>query len=133
MEKDYLEVYLKEYGFDHCKVNFIPNIHSLGCLMHKFLFRLKENNIKSLMKLSNDYKEFHISLSEIMKNNLPFFKVNPIYDFLKFGFLELFQPKKWNLKIKLDFTSLENLNEDQKYSVLLESLVDKIENTLDID
>ena len=133
MEKDYLEVYLKEFGFDNCKISFIPNIHSLICLMHKYLSRCLDQNIESLLKVSIEFKEINIFLSDLVKNKLYYFKVNPLYDFLKFGFLELFQPKRWKLKVNSDFTYLENLNDDQRYSVLVESLIDKFENTFKIE
>ena len=130
LEKDYLEVYLKEFGMES-KGNFIPNMHSLSCLMHKFKTRMNEKTIQNYLQISNDYKEFHISLKEVLNNKLPYFKVNPLYLFLKTGFLELFQPKKWNIKMKLDFTNLESLEPDQKFTVLQETLIEKFEKAFE--
>jgi hypothetical protein len=128
MEKDYLDYYIKDFVIEpNTKRNYIPNIHNICFLMHKFISQVKSTPPQGLLLISNDFKDFNIAISEILNSKLGFFKVNPLYIFMKYGFLEIFNSKKWNLKTKLDFTTMDNLEANQKYTVLLEILSEKFE------
>ena len=58
--------------------------------------------------ICNDFKDLMQRIEDISKEKYLFFKVNPLYDFLKFGFLEIFSPKKWGLKSRFDFSAYTN-------------------------
>ena len=106
LEKDYLEVELKEFFLkDKEKVVFpcIPNFMNIYQKTEYFINQLNEGDSTKIF-LSKEYKDYNVMMNEISNIKYPFFKVNPLYDFLKFGFLEIFKAKKWNLKLNLDFS-----------------------------
>ena len=65
---------------------------------------MKTADSDTLTKICKEYKDFYLLMEELNKNKFSFFVVNPLYDFFKFGFLEFFKPKKWNLKLRIDFS-----------------------------
>ena len=52
-----------------------------------FINQLNEGDSTKIF-LSKEYKDYNVMMNEISNIKYPFFKVNPLYDFLKFGFLE---------------------------------------------
>lgn len=132
IEKDYTDVYLKEMNVEvTSRVTMVPNIHSVVGLMHKFISRRKDSSIQSMMQLSNDYRDFYNTMKEVLNLKFPFFKVNPLYLFLKFGMVEISHAKKWNVKLKHDFTNLDILEIEQRTSVFLETLYEKFDRYFD--
>jgi hypothetical protein len=70
-----------------------------------------------------------MQMDENAKNKYSFFKMNPLYDFFKFGFIEISKPKRWNLKLRFDFSAyFEKLD---KLDQLLNYLIKTFQN-LDI-
>lgn len=133
LESEYLDVYMKEFSIESGnRSNFIPNIHGICSLMNRFVNRSKLNEINSILSLSNDYKEFIVCLIEAVNNKPNYFKVNPLYIFLKYGFKEVFDPKSWNLKFKMDFSYLSYLgkiDENEKFSLILSTLLEKFDKS----
>lgn len=101
----------------------IPNVNKIKNCVNNFVIKLKSQDIQTQLDTSLQYKEFIITIGELRKIKYSFFKLNPLHDFLKFGFLEFFKPRKWNIKIKID---LSQFNEDE----LLGNKLDKMYNYL---
>jgi hypothetical protein len=130
LETEFLDVYMKEFSIEASKGgNFIPNIHGISSLMNRFLRRSKVNDINSILSLSNDYREFIICLKEAVNNKPHFFKVNPLYIFLKYGYLEVFVPRAWNLSLKMDFSHLGKIDVNEKFSRILTTLMEKFDKS----
>ena len=76
-----------------------------------------------------EYKRFIMQMNDNAMNKYAFFKLNPLYDFFKFGFVEISKPKRWNLKLRFDFSGyFERLD---KLDQLLNYLIKTFQN-LDI-
>lgn len=111
LEKDFNDFEMNEaYSLEAKNVTFpmVPHINRVKNNVNNFIINMKHADSDSLMKLSRDYKDFYLLMEELAKNKYSFFKVNPIYDFFQFGFLEIFKPKKWNLKLRIDFSQFTN-------------------------
>ena len=75
----------------------------------------EENNIV----IFKEYKDFIMSMNNNARQKYCSFKLNPLYDFFQFCFLEIFKAKKWNLKLKLDFSPyLETLDRLVNYLII---------------
>jgi hypothetical protein len=130
LENEYLDVYLKEFSIEASKGgSFIPNIHGICCLIDRFVRRSKVNDLNSILSLSNDYREFIICLKETVNNKPLFFKVNPLYIFLKYGYVEVFVAKEWNLSMKMDFSHLDKIDVNEKFSTILTTLMEKFDKS----
>ena len=108
---------LKERKDEGC----VPHIRYIKNLMNDILIQMKDSGEEN--NICNEYKNFIISMNNNAKQKYSFFKLNPLYDFFQFGFLEIFKAKKWNLKPKLDFAPfLETLDKlDQLLNYLIKS------------
>jgi hypothetical protein len=108
LEKEFNDIELNEETYFSSKnISFpsVPHVNRIKGTINNFIIKLKDKDIETKNRLSRDYKEFNIITGELCKNKYSFFKVNPLYDFFKFGFLEIFKPKKWNLKLRIDFSN----------------------------
>jgi hypothetical protein len=113
LEKDFNDCDLNDHyaSLDSKNVTFpmVPHINRIKNNVNSFIIKQKTAaDSESLMKISKDYKDFYLLMEGLSKNKYSFFKVNPLYDFFKFGFLEIFKPKKWNLKLRFDFSQITN-------------------------
>lgn len=123
IEKKYREIFSNlEKDFNDCDLNdhyacldnknvtfpMVPHVNRIKNNVNSFIIKQKSADSESLIKLSQDYKDFNLLMEGLSKNKYSFFKVNPLYDFFKFGFLEIFKPKKWNLKLRFDFSQFTN-------------------------
>ncbi len=86
---------------------------------------IQKNSFEEMMVCEN-YKQIILAMREIAQNKYYFFKMNPLYDFFKFGFLEIFKPKRWNLRLRFDFSGY--INEKDKLEQLLNYLVKNFQN-----
>ena len=82
---------LKERKDEGC----VPHIRYIKNLMNDILIQMKDSGEEN--NICNEYKNFIISMNNNAKQKYSFFKLNPLYDFFQFGFLEIFKAKKWNL------------------------------------
>jgi hypothetical protein len=103
---------------------FIPHVNQIKNCVNNFIIQLKGGDIQTNLQICKQYKEFNITIGELRKNKYSFFKLNPLYDFLKFGFLEFFKPKKWNIKLKIDISEfgdeeLQGDRLDKAYNYLI--------------
>ena len=110
---------LKERKDDGC----VPHIRYVTNLMNDILIQMKDLDEENNIIICKEYKDFIISMNNNARQKYSYFKLNPLYDFFQFGFLEIFKAKKWNLKPKLDFSpyldSLDRL--DQLLNYLIKS------------
>ena len=135
IEKKYREIYnslVKEYNnlefydiFDEVnKKNTVypcvPNLVNITSQMEKFMTKINNVDTPKFL-ISREYKDFNIVIEELIRNKYPYFQVNPLFDFLKIGFIEIFKTKKWNLKIKQDFSNY--IDDTKNLNRLLEILV----------
>ena len=86
----------------------VPHIKYIIALINNLIIQMKGMEDKHKIFICNDFKDLIQRMDEISKQKYLFFKVNPLYDFLKFGFLEIFKPKKWGLKSRFDFSAYTN-------------------------
>jgi hypothetical protein len=98
----------------------VPNINKIKNNVNSFIIKLK-SSIQDKLAITRDYRDFYLSIEELRKNKYAFFIVNPLYDFLKFGFLEIFKPKKWNLRLRIDFS--QYTEDSTQLNQLLEFLI----------
>jgi hypothetical protein len=97
----------------------VPNINKVKNSINSFIIKIKSQDDK--FSITKDYRDFYLSMEELRKNKYGFFIVNPLYDFLKFGFLEIFKPKKWNLRLRIDFS--QYTEDSTQLDQLLEFLI----------
>ena len=102
----------------------VPQINCITSVINDLIIRMKSSDENDKMSICKDFKDLIQKMEENSKQKYLFFKVNPLYDFLKFGFLEIFKPKKWGLKSKFDFSGYTNkLNKlDQLVNYLLKNI-----------
>ncbi len=115
LDKEFFDIEMNEdlyliAGNESYLTPFIPHVNKIKNCVNNFIIKLKNQDIQTQLEISRHYKEFNITLGELQKIKYSFFKLNPLYDFFKFGFLEFFKLKKWNIKMKID---LSQFNEDE--------------------
>jgi len=135
IEKKYREIYnslVKEYNnlefydiFDDTTKKStinpcVPNLVNITAQMEKFLTKINSVDTPKFL-ITKEYKDFNIVIEDLIRNKYPYFQVNPLYDFLNIGFTEIFKTKKWNLKIKQDFSNY--IDDTKNLNRLLEILV----------
>ncbi len=98
----------------------VPNINKIKNNINTYIIKIKSNQ-EDKVKITREYRDFYLSIEELRKNKYAFFIVNPLYDFLKFGFLEIFKPKKWNLRLRIDFS--QYTEDSTQLDQLLEFLI----------
>ena len=86
----------------------VPHIKYIISNLNNLIIQMKGMEDKHKIFICNDFKDLMQRIEDISKEKYLFFKVNPLYDFLKFGFLEIFSPKKWGLKSRFDFSAYTN-------------------------
>lgn len=82
----------------------VPHIKSIITMMNNFVINLKDTSEDKRDLICSEYQQFIVLMNEYSKNRYLFFKMNPLYDFLHFGFLEIFKSKRWKLKMKFDLS-----------------------------
>ena len=99
----------------------VPHIRYIIALINNLIIQMKGMEEEHKIFICNDFKELISSMEENSRNKYLFFKMNPLYDFFKFGFLEIFKPKRWGLKSRFDFsaytTKLNKLDQLLNYLV----------------
>ena len=102
----------------------VPQMNCIVSVINDLIIRMKGSDEEDKINICRDFKDLIQKMEENSKQKYLFFKVNPLYDFLKFGFLEIFKPKKWGLKSKFDFSGYTNkLNKlDQLVNYLLKNI-----------
>lgn len=95
---------LKEKKEDGC----VPHIRYIIALINNLIIQMKGMEEEHKIFICNDFKDLISSMEENSRNKYLFFKMNPLYDFFKFGFLEIFKPKRWGLKSRFDFSAYTN-------------------------
>ena len=99
----------------------VPHINYIISLINNLIIQKKGIEEEHKIFICNDFKELINSMEENSKKKYLFFKMNPLYDFFKFGFLEIFKPKRWGLKSRFDFsaytTKLNKLDQLLNYLV----------------
>lgn len=104
----------------------IPHIRYIIALINNLIIQMKGMEEEHKIFICNDFKDLISSMEENSRNKYLFFKMNPLYDFFKFGFLEIFKPKRWGLKSRFDFSAYTTkLN---KLDQLLNYLVKNFQN-----
>ena len=103
---------------------YVPHIKYIIAMINNLIIQMKGMEDRHKIFICNDFKDLIQRMENISKEKYLFFKVNPLYDFLKFGFLEIFKPKKWGLKSRFDFSAYTNklTKLDQLLNYLVKSL-----------
>ena len=83
----------------------VPHIRYIIALINNLIIQMKGMEEEHKIFICNDFKDLISSMEENSRNKYLFFKMNPLYDFFKFGFLEIFKPKRWGLKSRFDFSA----------------------------
>lgn len=103
----------------------IPNIFSLNLSLEIIKRKAKKLNNEEQLEACQDFKDFYLGIVELKRNKFPYYENNPLYDFLKFGFKELFRTNIWRPQFK-KYSLLRPLIEDyNKIDKILEHLDDK--------
>jgi hypothetical protein len=107
----------------------VMHIKHVISLVNNIVIQMKGMGTNGSEEVCEEYKSFLMQMDENAKNKYSFFKMNPLYDFFKFGFIEISKPKRWNLKLRFDFSAyFEKLD---KLDQLLNYLIKTFQN-LDI-
>ena len=104
----------------------VPHINYIISLINNLIIQKKGIEEEHKIFICNDFKELINSMEENSKKKYLFFKMNPLYDFFKFGFLEIFKPRRWGLKSRFDFSAYTT--EMKKLDQLLNYLVQNCQN-----
>ena len=83
----------------------IPHIRYIIALINNLIIQMKGMEEEHKIFICNDFKDLISNMEENARKKYLFFKMNPLYDFFKFGFLEIFKPKRWGLKSRFDFSA----------------------------
>ena len=83
----------------------VPHIRFIMALINNLIIQMKGMEEEHKIFICNDFKELINGMEDNSKKKYLFFKMNPLYDFFKFGFLEIFKPKRWGLKSRFDFSA----------------------------
>ena len=83
----------------------VPHIRFIMALINNLIIQMKGMEEEHKIFICNDFKELINSMEDNSKKKYLFFKMNHLYDFFKFGFLEIFKPKRWGLKSRFDFSA----------------------------
>ena len=105
----------------------VPHINYIISLINNLIIQKKGIEEEHKIFICNDFKELINSMEENSKKKYLFFKMNPLYDFFKFGFLEIFKPRRWGLKSRFDFSAYTT--EMKKLDQLLNYLVQNCQNS----
>ena len=100
----------------------VLHIRYIITLINNLVIQMKGISDKNSETICQEYKDFIVSVNENAKHKYYFFKMNPLYDFFKFGFLEVFKPKRWNLKLRFDFSGYTEKLEKQMKKFLNNAL-----------
>jgi len=129
LDKEFFDIEMSEDLFltsqnESYVMPFIPHVNKIKNCVNNFIIKLKSGDINTNVEICKQYKEFNITIGELRKNKYSFFKLNPLYDFLKFGFLEFFKVKKWNIKSRIDISEfgeeeLQGDRLDKMYNYLI--------------
>ena len=106
---------------------YVPHIKYIIAMINNLIIQMKGMEDKHKIFICNDFKDLIQRMEDISKEKYLYFKVNPLYDFLKFGFLEIYNPKKWGLKSRFDFSAYTN--KLSKLDQLLNYLVKSLQKT----
>ena len=111
----------------------VPNVRYILSLLNNIIISNKNINNNSINEnnkiVLDEFKNFYGDFKKITNEKYLFFKINPLYDFFVFGFLEIFKPKRWNLKSRFDFSAY--IEKMEKLDQLLNYLTKNIQ-TLDL-
>ena len=132
LEKEFSSVELNEVSVLNKKeeegvTGSVPHIRYIIAIINNLIIQMKGMEDKHKIFICKDFKDLINKMEEISKQKYLFFKVNPLYDFLNFGYLEIFTPKKWGLKSRFDFSSY--INKLSKLDQLLNYLVKSFQKT----
>jgi hypothetical protein len=87
--------------------------------------KAKKQSGSERIEACTEFKDFFLFIMEIKRNKLPYYENNPLYDFLKFGFKEMFRTDVWKPQFK-KYSLLRLLIEDiKKVDKILEQLDEK--------
>ena len=128
LEKDVNDLELNENPIlnEKREEGSVPHIRYIIALINNLIIQMKGMEEEHKIFICNDFKDLMKSMDENRKNKYLFFKMNPLYDFFSFGFLEIFKPKRWGLKSRFDFSAYTTkLN---KLDQLLNYLVKNFQN-----
>jgi len=118
MDKKYKDTYIDiEKELNHVELNevsilnkkeegvsgSVPHIKYIIALINNLIIQMKGMEEKHKIFIYKDFKELIQRMEEISNQKYLFFKVNPLYDLLNFGFLEVFIPKNGVLNLYLIF------------------------------
>lgn len=104
---------------------YIPNSYSLASYIEIIKRKANKDKYEEKYEACTEFKEFFLILKEIRKNKLPYYENNPLYDFLFFGFKEIFRTDIWRPQFK-KYAVLRPLIEDGcKIDKILEHLDEK--------
>ena len=111
----------------------VPNVRYILSLLNNIIISNKNINNNSINEnnkiVLDEFKNFYGDFKKITNEKYLFFKINPLYDFFCFGFLEIFKPKRWNLKSRFDFSAY--IEKMEKLDQLLNYLTKNFQ-TLDL-
>ena len=101
----------------------VPHIRYITTLINYLVIQMKSSEEEQKINICNDFKELLTGMEDNSQKKYLFFKMNPLYDFFKFGFLEIFKPERWGFKSRFDFsfytTRLTDL--DQLFNYLVKN------------
>ena len=103
---------------------WVPHVKYVVALLNNLVIKSKT---ASLIDVCREYRELVVTLRKNAKVKYRYFKVNPLYDFFDFGFLEIFKPKRWHLKSRFDFSNYTT--KENKLEQLLNYLIKNFQNS----
>lgn len=125
LEQEYCDLDLNEKSFFEQMPKevylSVPHISFVRNQINNYIINIKNASEGQKAIISKEIQQFFLRIEMLQRAKYPFFVVNPLNDFLKFGFLEVNKTKQWGIKSRFDFITYSNPNAD--FGKLLDLLV----------
>lgn len=102
----------------------LPSAVTLNNALDMIKRNIRSGNIVDTVNACTEFKEFYLIINNCSRNKYSWYRNNPIYDFIKFGFKEVFRTSEWRKEYK-KFSPLRFSIEDDN---LIDSVIKQLEN-----
>lgn len=92
---------------------FVPNFVTISTTLDMIKKKIKSSNINENVLGCEEFRDFYLVSNEIINNTYPWFRNNPLYDYLLVGYKELFRTDVWRPDLK-KYSELRSFLDDEK-------------------
>lgn len=92
---------------------FVPNFITISTTLDMIKRKVKSNYLNENVLGCEEFRDFYLVTNEITNNIYPWFRNNPLYDYLLIGYKELFRTDVWRPELK-KYSELRSFLDDEK-------------------